>query len=265
MRVIDKATGQPVAGAKLEIVLAGRRFEQQTDAAGTSHLALRVQDPAWLGITISKDGYVSKRVDWRGYRLGQTVPDSQLFELERGITIGGVVHDTAGKSVSGVELSLSIFGFGKAGEVKDHIMGRTVTTGPDGRWSCDGTPPDISTLNINFMRPQTLAYSATGAGLPTGESVGPAAKETLEPFRQGTAVLVRPDVLRVPGTVLGPDGKPVAGADVSSYGQKGQQLTGADGTFVVDVPASTVFGFVVTAPGFAPERVRLEKMTAGQA
>ena len=182
--------------------------------------------------------------------------------MERGITIGGVVHDTSGKPVGGVELSLTVFGFGKAGEVTDHMSDRRVTTGADGRWSCDGTPPDISTLFISFTCPQTLAYAATGAGLPTGESIGPAAKHTLEPFRQRSAVLVRPDVIRVPGTVLGPDDQPVAGADVSSFGQKGQQLTGADGGFVVEVPAATVFGFIVQAPGFAAERVRLEKIAA---
>ena len=264
VRVVDKATRQPLAGAKLEIMLTGRQSEQQTDAAGAAHVALRVQDPAWLGITVSKEGFVSKRVDWRGYRLGQMVPESQGFELEPGITIGGVVHDSAGKPVEGVELSVSIFGFGKAGEVMDHMSDTRVTTGVDGRWSCDGTPPEISTLNISFMRPQTLAYSATGAGLPTGESVGPAGPETLEPFRQRSAVLVRPDVLRVPGTVVGPDGKPVAGADVSSFGQKRQQFSGPDGRFVIDVPASTVFAFVVHAPGFAREVVRLEKMPPGE-
>ena len=132
VRVIDKATQQPLAGAKLEIMLTGREFRQQTDATGAAHVALRVRDPAWLGITVSKDGYVSKRADWRGYRLGQVVPESQVFELERGITIGGIVHDTAGKPVGGVELTVSIFGFGQAGEVKNHMLGRNVTTGPDG-------------------------------------------------------------------------------------------------------------------------------------
>ncbi len=67
-----------------------------------------------------------------------------------------------------------------------------------------------------------------------------------------------PGGARLAGTVVGPDGKPLARAQVSVAGIGRTATTGAAGTFALDSLPSGTFGLDVRALGFAPVRVAVD-------
>src|SRR4051812_39857125 len=66
LRVVDKATGEPVEGGAVETRADRVRANATTDADGRCRLALPEKAPGYFAVWLKKDGYVSATAEWRG-------------------------------------------------------------------------------------------------------------------------------------------------------------------------------------------------------
>jgi hypothetical protein len=127
----------------------------------------------------------------------------------------------------------------------------------------DATAPGLSTgvvelqvpLGRMLRRDLVLGDSATITG---GRRTLAAAPADTGRAASDPAVVRVPGGAEVRGTVRGPDGKPMARAQVSVAGTGRVATTGETGTFAIDALPSGTFGLDVRAIGFTPVRVAVD-------
>ena len=126
-----------------------------TDSLGNAHLRYPKGERGLLYISVIKDGFGLKTVNWPRSR----VPQDFRFELARAILIGGIVRDDAGKPVSEAIVRLHQHDISNGDSLRSATSIRTDT---DGRWSMSGITPE----NYNFSIEVRHAGYATTTFLP---------------------------------------------------------------------------------------------------
>ena len=122
-------------------------------------------------------------------------------------------------------------------------------TDAKGHWTFTGVPEQPDSVEI-------AAYDYLH--LTEHASFQPEPYKPLSALRDGSAVLRLQRGTLVEGTVLAPDGQPVAGAEVSygegrGYGNAIPPLkSDAEGRFTLGIKPGTVSTLVAQAPGFGP-------------
>jgi hypothetical protein len=103
--VVDARDKTPLPDVSIVVVAANpgviQRTTLATDADGHCRIAIPKNAKSFVGISARKEGFVPIRVAWSGNDIGAELPDSYTVALEPGTPIGGVVHDTLGRPVSG--------------------------------------------------------------------------------------------------------------------------------------------------------------------
>lgn len=224
-RVLDPG-GIPLAAARVEArsLDGALRAVGQSDADG----GFRLDAPAGALVVVARcAGWLDGRSLPVALRAGDAAHVGDV-RLALGATLAGRVVDAAGRPVEGARVQVD-------GE-------RHVVSEADGVFEVTGLPAGET----------TLVASAAG-GLPSEPLrcvvTGPAAGAV-----RGVELRLR-GAPRLRGRVLGPDGRPVAGARVARLGDLDAAIaTGADGAFEL---AGERAGepLLVTAPGLAAARV----------
>ena len=163
--------------------------------------------------------------------------------MKRAGTFGGTIRDETGKPVAGAHVSVNF---------SQRLTGPLIplddlyaTSDAQGKWEPDFVPAETELLRITVSHPD---YSWDG-NQPSREEL--AAK---------SAVSRMQSVLALSGRVVGPDGKPVAGATVmrgEQYGIMGLRsgndtTTDAEGGFRFPPQTSGTVQVAAFAPGFGP-------------
>lgn len=209
IRVVDADPGEPVAAATVVCRSDWKaRDAKTTDADGRCVIALHGEHE-WERIECSRDGYVAMQGTWQWHAdsaeaaAGHStadVPREYEMKLPRGRKIGGRIVDDAGAPVAAAVVHIDLQPSRVERETiwpyyRPSYEDTSVTSDGDGRWSCDRVPRDGSNVAVRVEHDDFVMISAR-----TNE----AAEFTLT---RG---------VRLRGRVTGADGKPVAGATVST-------------------------------------------------
>jgi hypothetical protein len=198
---------------------------------------------------------VPTTVTWAAAPRGEGIPGEYLMALERGTTIGGVVTDEAGKPIAGADVTLMLEREGDRSLGLTTVPGERaslydvhVKTDPEGRWHFDQAPARLARVAVQLSHPDFVSDD------PLSRREAPAEAK----LRDQSALMVMTRGVAVAGRVVDPDGKPVAGAQVSlgltRYGRGVPAAkTGADGRFVLaNCRPGQQATLIVKARGWAP-------------
>ncbi|HUB23896.1 MAG TPA: carboxypeptidase-like regulatory domain-containing protein, partial [Tepidisphaeraceae bacterium] len=206
--VVDADTQKPIPGIAIISGFAKERFRGTTAVNGHVYVPMPTGRVNNFNIAVRGKKYVPVRRQWYGGNMnGENFPTSLTMELQRGVAIGGRVVDEYGQPVDGAEIHISVWADSPGDEIYDGNSAsgyRTVRTNADGRWRFTNVPPQCQSIQIGIQAP---GYVGDLARL-----------RDFTPMSQlyaRTAVITLARGLDCYATVLGPDGKPVTGADVA--------------------------------------------------
>lgn len=226
-RITEKDSSKPIVGARVFIggwggpQEWGRKYATITGADGSYSLMGFQENTNAIPMTVEKDGYMAVR---RGPFASSPVPeqleireDSFLYrwdaEMVKLTDIAGTVVSGADRPISGASVSVTMSNLPPACDKK-------VVTGQDGTFVVQAPPYT------------TVRVKAEVKGFPI------ACSETINVLTDATTntrIVVRPGG-NITGTVLGPNGSPIAGAVVhasSAYNNSTSLPTGSNGEFIL--------------------------------
>ncbi len=243
-QVTEAGSGAPIAGAVVTATApaTGKAVAQEgkSDAGGVCRLSLEANGAA-VQLDVKKSGWCPLRLEIPAQSAAPAGPLS--FPMKRAGTFGGAIRDEAGNPVAGAHVSASF---------PQRLTGPHIplddlyaTSDAQGKWETDFVPAETELLRIAVTHPD---YSWDGSQ-PSPEEL--AAKSAVSQVQS---------VLALSGRVVGPDGKPVAGATVmrgEQYGIMGLQsgnvaTTDAEGRFRFPPETNGTVQVAAFAPGFGP-------------
>ena len=260
--VVDAETGQPVTDATVTLRQSAKyKTPRPVDDRGRVTIDVP-QDWSYVSVLCRKDGYTTTSAYWQTEDdTPVNLPAEQTVTLPKGKTIGGRVVDEDGKPVAGAKVTITYFApdEGKTPPAEQPVIRAVLPwemrqTDADGRWSYAGAPPDAAEIRVHIQHPDYARETNDFAVPPIQALFDGSAKKVLE---RG---------VEIAGTVLDNDGKPVAGARVSTvetthvvndYGVTTK--TDAAGKFrLAHVPNREPATVTVTAAGHAPEMFEVD-------
>ena len=210
VRFVDEA-GKPVAGVSLKVRIDRDEANYKSDGDGKMKVLLPEKDPPYLGLWTKAKGYVTLYAIWRNGEPKDPVPAEFTFPMRRGISIGGVVRNEAGKPIEGVKLeSWLSLEEEPQGRVRPSTSSYTARTNAEGRWRLDDLPKGLARVSIRLDHPDYISDSRYG------ETPSPPVAALVDT----TGVMVMKKGLTVEGTITDPGGAPVAGAKVAQGGDR---------------------------------------------
>ena len=218
---VRDASGAPVAGAKVSISPSfGNNGEVETDASGRYEMRWQPfgfgfngngqSQPHWLMARSAERNLVAR------HAIEETTANLDLV-LQPGLTLSATVQDASGNPVA-------------------NAMGNvTVTSGGNGVGWMEALRSDASgrmeVSGVLLAESYTLNVNAPGYGSASKQIRAPSRPTNLLTF----PVVVLPKAnQKLSGQVLGPNGKPLTGANVNMQGEGqpyGQTTTDAQGRF----------------------------------
>lgn len=161
LSVVDKNTGKPIPNVEVKVSLSGKGISDEqkkqqlsTDARGSCTLVFPVALPEYARLNIKAEGYIPIYASWsnrENAREPDPIPESFVFPLERGTSIGGVVKNEQGQPVEGAEVHLMLGG--SEGRIRYNLRDSIATTGAQGKWRSDTVPMKIDDLWMNLKHP----------------------------------------------------------------------------------------------------------------
>ena len=153
LTVLDDATGEPLAGARVVVQQTREFFEFTTDDAGQVEFGWVAWSPKVLSVTAEAAGKAKMKLAWHPADEGAGVPTEMELRLPTGVTLGGTVVDAAGEPVP---KGWVFFDLGAAsnrdGEAFPYANEHSpLRADDDGRWvTPDLVPADFSGGSVRF-------------------------------------------------------------------------------------------------------------------
>jgi len=215
IHVVD-ADDKPVVAA-IAIVIEGKRnkagFAAESASEEKYRLTLtwldgtvRVRRPATLDaaihVAVICKGFAPASVEWNWQEdPDETIPHEYTLRLEKGLTIGGVVQDTAGNPIAGACLRPW---FDTKKDSRDLVFPYQAITDSQGRWRCGQIPAQFENLRINVSHTEHADLRIDSRRLSS----------QLASLQDCTGVFVMQPGLPVQGRVIDAEGRPIFGAHV---------------------------------------------------
>jgi RNA polymerase sigma factor (sigma-70 family) len=255
----DLTTNAPVLGVRLELLVNARSVSHATtDASGAARFSLSA-DGQFLPLAVMAvgDGLVSQMIQWHHDSNSPVPPGHLLFQMEKATTVGGRVVDQDQKPIAGATVVVEVWkDYPKSqqwGQQRAFFNDNSAETDASGHWSLSGAPAKPDSIKL-------AAYHELC--LPERPFYDMKDFKPLSALRDGSVTLRLKRGTRIEGTVLSPDGRPVAGAEVLygkvfwSDGKFGNAIpplkTDAQGKFALGVMPGTISTLTARAPGFGP-------------
>jgi peroxiredoxin/protocatechuate 3,4-dioxygenase beta subunit len=259
----DLVAGTPVPDVAFELRVADEhKLRATTNASGIARFEFTLPESSshrFFSIQAHREGLVPLASRWIHASSSPAPPDRLLFQMEKATTIRGRVVDQNNQPVSDAVVVVSAKkSYPKSQQWVD-VNYETAKTDAKGLWSFTGVPEQPDSVELAAYH--YLCLTEHGAFLP--EPFKP-----LSPLRDGSAVLRLRRGTLVDGTVLSPEGRPVANAEVH-YGEEAGYAnaipplrTDSQGKFTLGIKPGAHATLVVRASGLAPA---LERMKVGEA
>jgi peroxiredoxin/protocatechuate 3,4-dioxygenase beta subunit len=255
----DLITDAPIRGVLFKLSVAGgTKSEARSDADGIARFEYTFPEAPGrhtFSITARGDGLIPLAARWIQESSSSTPPDRLLFQTEKGTTISGRVLDQDGQPLAGAVVVVSVKkGYPRSKQWVD-VSYESIKTDREGHWTFTGVPRQPDSVEIAAYDYLHLSEHA---------SFQPEPYKPLSALRDGSAVLRLQRGTLVEGTVLAPDGQPVAGAEVfygegQGYGNAIPPLkSDAEGRFTLGIKPGSVSTLVAQAPGFGPTLHRVK-------
>jgi uncharacterized GH25 family protein len=255
--VVTDESGTPLQGVNVHrSVWTKERFPPNADYATNEKGEATFGVPHQVSIFrlwADKENYVPMFANFDARELkSDPVPQEYTFRLEKGTTIGGVIHDEVGVPIAGAKVEVSLSSRDGKGGVA--VVSRWLAFGSAcrvtderGHWSLGNMPDgDHWKVRVKLGHPKLVS--------------DPRERDTkLEELRDQTAVLVMENGVQVRGVIKDPAGQPVAGAMVvwgdEPYHNTNTQetFTNKDGVYQTPPLSAGTATLTVVAPGFSPE------------
>ena len=246
----DLVTDAPITGVRLEFS-AGRgskKIPAATDASGNAQFP-HPADARYFYVSASREGLVPQAIQWVYESSAPIPPDHLLFQMEKATTISGRVVDQDGEPVPGATVVVDVSrGYPKSPQWVD-VKDETTNTDANGRWSFSSVPekPDsVKLAAYHHLYLQEHPFYVVEEFKP------------LSALRDGTANLRLERGTTIEGTVLAPDGSPVADAEVI-FGESARfgnaippTKTDAQGRFALGFRPGVVSKLTARRAGFGP-------------
>ncbi|MCE5197439.1 MAG: carboxypeptidase-like regulatory domain-containing protein [Armatimonadota bacterium] len=230
--VTDASTGAPIEDAKVDICGG---YGTSTKSGSNGMFRARVPHIGNLEFEISKDGYVTKRID---FSTQESDTSAWRIQLKPDGVIRGKVVDSNGQPVAGICVRIT----------EDKCYSRSVKTDKDGRYEMRNVDPDLP-ARMGLEDPRITMFESKSVEFPKGS------KETEADF---VVDLAEKKLRQISGTVTDENGSPVAGANVI-FGQSTCQWnrkdirTDNEGKYVLNEISPGNDMILVQADGYAPE------------
>jgi len=252
--VISKRAGKPVSGAQVKRALYGKDISPRerekkltTDVKGLCAVPIPEPVPEYVTISIDAEGYVPVSASWDNTERARTqepIPESFVFPLEEGTSIGGVVKNEEGEPVEGAKVYLSLSA--GEGKIRYYIRDRYWTTNAEGKWRSDILPDKLDGLLMNVKHPDYVSTDQWHS----------AESQLMKQLRDFTAVTVVKKGVTVSGVVRDDRGDAMQGALVQtvSGGMPGRDTrTDQEGRFELKNCERGSLHIIVQARGKSPE------------
>ncbi len=261
LRVVDRESRTPIEGAEVAVetetgARAGLGGDTQlltrttTDRDGRCRIDFPRVLPREIYITARKAGYAN-----RGYaplfEPGRpAIPADHTMEMQRGVTIGGVVKNRQGKAVAGAAVIIMARAGADGAPDCSYVPDVKVTTDAEGRWRFNQMPAGWSFV---YLRVSHTDYIPTSMQRDV-----PKPSDLL--LKAKKAEFILDEGVSLAGSVCDDRGRPLAGARVGLGSDRRIRerdfpgvATDAAGRFRFDhVPPGTQT-VTAEAPGRAPE------------
>ncbi len=259
LTILAADSGQPVPGVQINY----RGWEKEefhrkqfvSNRGGVCDVEVPRATITHLELTSVAEGFADTRLDWQTDR-GETIPATYTLRLIRPVPISGRVLDPDGQPLVGAKMGWN-HQEDPASENRpeSHRFGWIeVETDSDGRWKINRVAAEM--LPLLYGSPRHPDHVAPPL-LMVSEN-----RAVEQQLRDGTHVFRMARALSVSGTVVKPDGQPVAKATVrvGGVGETGGRETQSlpDGSFTVDgcKPGRNVV--TAESAGFAASSVQVD-------
>ncbi|HVG94434.1 MAG TPA: carboxypeptidase regulatory-like domain-containing protein [Planctomycetota bacterium] len=198
--IVTDEEGKPLAGATAEVHREGTKEPARATSDAKGFYAVRGLPPGKATVVVRAKGRMAAHREVLVPSTGLAVADAKLLP---GVRFAGKVVDLKGVGVAGVR----IVAFGSSGEgglagMFAMSRGDATRSGPDGAYELDGIAPGHA-YTLRFIHPRYVTVDLPGLDATAGGG------------HDGLEALLE-DAAWVTGTVVGSDGKPIAGASVSA-------------------------------------------------
>ncbi len=176
-------------GGRSHVPIIGR-----TNGSGQYAIDLAAETFGNVEVVAAADGYVPKQIRWDGGNL----PETYVLGLERGLRMGGKVVDELGRPIAGARVLPSF-------EVRYGEEVAAAVSDAQGGWHSDSLPASA----LEGKEARLIALQVSHPDFVTAIKDVPATAA-----RASTVMLTMKQGVSIAGSVLGPDGQPIAGASV---------------------------------------------------
>ncbi len=246
----DLVTDAPITGIRLEFSTGGgsKKIPAATDATGTAQFS-HPADVRYFFVRASREGLVPQAIQWVYESSAPMPPDYLLFQMEKATTISGQVLDQDQKPLAGATVVVDVAKLYPRSRQWVAIKDASTKTDANGCWSFASVParPDsvkLAAYHYLYLNEHSFYLC---------EDFKP-----LSALRDGTATLRLERGTTIEGTVLAPDGSPVAHAEVM-YGDSARfgnaippAIADAQGRFALGIKPGVVSKLTTRRAGFGP-------------
>jgi RNA polymerase sigma factor (sigma-70 family) len=249
IRAVDPANSQPIANAAVRIRVGNNSQRTgRTDNDGRLSIGIPTsQNNRDVEIQIQAPGRVPMQMQWTDSRLRGDAPALITVPLETGTTIGGFVCDPSGSPLAGASVRIHVDPGRGHDSLRPDIGSDEIRTDAQGHWQITNAPSKLDQVWVMASHPD----------FPGSENESMPMVKPEQLYKQTLTSIVRHVATRVSGVVLGPDGKPLPGAEVvvrnDRYDEKSAvTATDAQGKFELAGFPKYTRTVVVRSPGYAP-------------
>jgi BlaR1 peptidase M56/Carboxypeptidase regulatory-like domain len=260
--------GQPMAGVKIHRggwtrkPIANANMNYVSDENGEARVDL--PDGIYIfRLWARAKGHAPLFAHWEEEDVPErSLPKEFTFRLQLGTVIGGIVSNSNGQPIKGVSVDVML---NRGGQVEGRTgldmwlsEGEVPITDAEGRWTLDNIPPSLN-LDIRLK----LSHPDYISDREWGESQDQQGVD-LKALRSRQATIIMQGGLVATGTVIDPQGKPIAGAVVvrgdQPYMEVGSQEVRTDEHGRYQFPPLSAGSLTVTviAQGWMPALRKVE-------
>ncbi|MFI5380702.1 MAG: M56 family metallopeptidase [Tepidisphaerales bacterium] len=251
LTVVEAASKKPIENATVKFKWGDKVATSRTDAKGRCRLGLPSKGLKSFTVNVMYDGFVPVAADWPEISAADPLPEEYMIALEQATTLGGIVRNEDGQPIEGVTVSFLCSDRDHDKRPRVSIWELTATTDREGRWSATLFPAGRFSVSIRLSHPEH----------DSGDGYG-AAPASLEDLRKGTAEMRLNKGVALEGMVSDLAGQPIRGASVALGSDRflsyyPMPKTGMTGRFSFGNVRTGEAVMTVTAPGYAPELLRI--------
>ena len=241
----------------------GPKITATTDAQGTARVTIPDLDGSYyFNVRASRAGFVPLVISWSRTPQSPAPPAQFRFRMEKAVTIGGRVLDQDQRPVAGATVAIHVRKRYPDSEQRPDVSFVSTTTDVDGRWSFSSVPEQSEAVSIGTYHHLYL----TEQSFFQMDDFQP-----LSALRDRSAVLRLRRGIRIDGTVLGPDGRPVPDAAIVYGGENFRAVnrippvkTDPHGRFTLGIAPGTISVLTARCAGFGPTQQTLRVGTEPQ-